>query len=199
MTLTQTQAPAKIADYPGVMLNHLEVLYKPGERELAVALMTALGFEVADYDKVSSSGQSYLFIHLEPTDLDTINNIFYLSEARAEQLELEEALQSARQSDARLGAACDGYINKALTKPHGIPHAGIRFSSFESLEVVLDRLKVAAEGELKGRIDLTVIAPGDPGSMSDKLLQAFLYTDVVASGLFGLGQVFELQGQRQVP
>jgi hypothetical protein len=192
-----TQFDTSITDYPGVMLNHLEVLYQPGEVELATLFMTALGFEVVDYDKVASTGQRYLFVHLEPGDKDTVNNVFYLSEARSEQLELEAALRAARGREPALGQAWDAYVDKAVTKPHGIPHAGIRFQSFESLEVVLDRLNQVAESELKGRVSVLTIAPGDPGSMSDRLLQAFVHTDVVASGLFGLGQVFELQGQRK--
>jgi hypothetical protein len=188
-----------ITDYRGVMLNHLEVLFKPGEVELATLFMSALGFEAVDYGRVTSAGKPYLFIHLEPSDKDTVNNIFYLSEARPEQLELEAALRSARESRPDLARAWDAYVHKALNKPHGIPHAGIRFQSFEALEAVLERLNTAAESELKGRVAVKAIAPGDPGSMSDRLLQAFVYTDVVASGLFGLGQVFELQGQKKVP
>jgi hypothetical protein len=32
--------------------------------------------------------------------------------------------------------------------------------------------------------------------MSQDLIQAFVYTDIIASGLFCLGQVIELQAQR---
>ena len=32
--------------------------------------------------------------------------------------------------------------------------------------------------------------------MSRELIQAFVYTDIIASGLFCLGQVIELQAQR---
>ena len=33
----------KIAEYGGTLLNHVETLYRPGERELAVELAEALG------------------------------------------------------------------------------------------------------------------------------------------------------------
>ena len=38
-----------------------------------------------------------------------------------------------------------------------------------------------------------MFAPGDPGSLTDTMIQAFVHTDVVAAGLLLLGQHFELQ------
>ena len=40
-----------------------------------------------------------------------------------------------------------------------------------------------------------VFAPGDPGSLTDTMIQAFVHTDVVAAGLLAFGQHFELQYQ----
>ena len=40
------------------------------------------------------------------------------------------------------------------------------------------------------------IRPGDKAALTQNLIQAFIYTDIVASGLFCLGQVIELQAQR---
>lgn len=52
----------------------------------------------------------------------------------------------------------------------------------------------AHDPELAGRIQLSaVFAPGDPGSLTDTMIQAFVHTDVVAAGLLVLGQHFELQ------
>ena len=196
---THAEAPTgftNIVDYAGVMLNHVETLHKPGERDLAATFLTALGFEVADYDVRSATGTSYLFVHLEPRDIDRVNNIFYLSEVRAEQQALEAALDEACQERPELRRSLDAYIDKALTKPHGIPHFGIRYQSNDDLDEVLERLAAAVDGDLKGRVEVTVVRPGDPRAMSPNVVQAFVYTDVVVSGLFSLGQVYELQVQQ---
>lgn len=189
-------APAKIVDYPGIMLNHLETLYKPGERELATVFLTALGFKVADYGVVSGSGKPILFVHIEDTDPDRINNILYLSEIRPEQVRLEAALNAACDERTELRGAVEGFVNKARTNPHGIPHAGIRYQSFTSLEATVARLEEAMEGDLKGRVQMTVVRPGDAQALSPRLVQAFVHTDIVVCGLFSLGQLYELQGQR---
>jgi hypothetical protein len=38
----------KIADYKGKLLNHVEALYRPGERQLAIDLTEALGCAISD-------------------------------------------------------------------------------------------------------------------------------------------------------
>ena len=40
-----------------------------------------------------------------------------------------------------------------------------------------------------------VFYPGGPGSITDAMVQAFVYTDVVAAGLLAFGQHVELQWQ----
>jgi hypothetical protein len=40
-----------------------------------------------------------------------------------------------------------------------------------------------------------VFRPGDPGSYTDMMTQAFVRTDVIASGLLAFGQHIELQWQ----
>jgi hypothetical protein len=187
---------AHIVDYPGIMLNHLETLHKPGERELAGIFLTALGFAVTDYGQLTSAGKPILFVHIEGSDPDRVNNIFYLSEVRPEQVRLEAELMGASGDRPDLHEAIATYVNKAHTKPHGIPHAGIRYCSFADLEKTVERLEAACKGPLKGRVDITVVRPDDPRALSPNLIQAFVHTDVVVCGLFCLGQLFELQGQR---
>lgn len=193
---TMSRGLANIVEYPGIMLNHLETLHKPGEKELATSFLTALGFSVADYDVATASGKSVLFVHLEPSDRDRVNNIIYLSEIRPEQVRLEAALTGASEERPELQNAISGYIQKARSKPHGIPHAGIRYRSFADLAATVARLDEARERELKGRVEITLVRPGDPQALSTNLVQAFVHTDLVVCGLFCLGQLFELQGQR---
>lgn len=40
-----------------------------------------------------------------------------------------------------------------------------------------------------------VFGPGDPGAVVDTMVQAFVWTDVIASGLLTIGQHIELQWQ----
>ena len=50
--------------------------------------------------------------------------------------------------------------------------------------------------DLVGRVTLSgVFRPGDPGSYTDTMTQAFVRTDVIASGLLAFGQHIELQWQ----
>ena len=50
--------------------------------------------------------------------------------------------------------------------------------------------------DLAGRVSVSgVFRPGDPGSYTDMMTQAFVRTDVIASGLLAFGQHIELQWQ----
>ena len=199
-TATTSAVPWPIDAYGGVLLNHLEMLYQPGEREIAVDFCRLFGWEVVDTGAPSESGSTYLFVHLEPSDRDRLNNTFYLSEVRPEQAALESALRQESGSSSTLADAFAAYRRKARTRPHGIPHCGIRYRSFEDVEQVVERLQGAAASPaspLLGRISVDAVRPGDARSMTDELVQAFVYTDVMCSGLFVLGQLFELQGQRR--
>ena len=73
-------------------------------------------------------------------------------------------------------------------------HFGIRLASVEALEQLLARIRSLPDPELEGRLELAaVFRPGDPGALSDTLIQAFVRTDVCAAGLIRLGQHIELQ------
>lgn len=182
---------ASLTEYKGRLLNHVEVLYQRGERDLAVALFETLGCTVT-----SREGSMYTLVFPEASELDQNNNVLYLSEIRDIQWELEQAIEERIRTDEGLRAAIEGYDTKARTKPHGVPHFGLRYPSFADLEGVLDRLENHLPQELKGRVTVETIRPGDPRCLSPKLIQAFVRTDVVCVGLFPFGQLIELQGQR---
>ena len=82
--------------------------------------------------------------------------------------------------------------------PYGIPHFGLRFPSFESIEPVLNALEHCSDPALQGRFQVRAIRPSDAAALSQDIIQAFVYTDIIACGLFSLGQVIELQAQRRV-
>ena len=183
-------------DYDGKGLSHLEVLYQEGEREIAVHFLEMLGCLVVDTPAVNDTGTTYMIVHPDPADDDPINNVFYLSQIRAQQRDLERVLGNRIRTDSELGEVLDVYRNKAQSTPHGIPHFGLRFPSFESIEPVLDRLQNIKDKDLRKRVSVQVVRPGDKHAMSDNLIQAFVFTDVIAVGLFCFGQLIELHAQK---
>ena len=184
----QTQG---LSNYKGRLLNHVEMVYRPGERHLVTKLFTALGCEVTD------SGAPHLYIAVGARDKYGLNNSLYASEATREQLALEEQLQQALQGESPLAGAYAGYDDKFRRHPQLTSHFGIRFPSFEKLEETLAHLENDLDPELKGRVQVKgVFRPGAPGSYTDLVMQVFIKTDIAASGLLTFGQHIELQAQR---
>jgi hypothetical protein len=184
-------------DYEGKGLSHLEVLYQEGERELAVLFIELLGCSVIDTPQVNDTGTTYMIVHPEPEEEDPINNVFYLSQIRAPQRDLEAVLSERMSNDAELAGALATYRSRARTTPFGIPHFGIRFPSFDSIEPVLARLENITDEDLKQRVSVRVVRPDGEQSMSGNLIQAFVYTDLIANGFFCFGQLIELQAQNE--
>ena len=82
----------RIEQYQGNLLNHIEALYRPGEHDLALALVEALGCSVSDTGFSGDGPESFLAIHPNPDDADIRNNAFYISPMRPEQQALEASL-----------------------------------------------------------------------------------------------------------
>jgi hypothetical protein len=188
--------PTLLTDYPGRLVNHIEILYQRGERELAKQFFAFLGCTIVDTETDSGTGSSILFVYPEPTCQDRLNNVVYLSEIRPPQWELEQLLNKRIATDPELRDAVATYDRKARNEPHGITHFGLRYPSFEDLESVIARIEHDLPPEMQHRVEITPIRPGDPRSMTDELIQAFVRTDIVCAGLFPLGQLIELQAQR---
>ncbi len=182
--------------YPGIGINHVEVLYNRGERALATRFLELLGCVVEPTTQKNETGSTYIIVHPDRHEDDPVNNVMYLSEVREQQHDLERILSSRAGQDAELGTALEAYKAKARSRPHGIPHFGLRFPTFESVEPVLERLERNTDRELAGRFSLTVVRPQDPEALTADMIQAFVYTDLIASGLFCVGQLIELQAQR---
>lgn len=182
--------------YNGKGLNHVETLYQRGERDLAIAFTKMLGCTPVDTPQVNETGSTYICVHPDDEDRDGMNNVLYLSEIRPAQHDLEVQMRRAIGSDAALATVVEAYRHKAEHLPYGIPHFGLRFPSFESIEPVLDALENCTDPAMQGRFTVMALRPDDPRALSKDLVQAFVYTDIIASGLFCLGQVIELQAQR---
>lgn len=187
------QQAGEVLNYKGRLLNHLEMVYRPGERHLVTKLFTALGCTVID------TGGTHLGISVNPTEEFPRNNALYASEVTPEQWALEQLLQKALEGGSALSAAYAGYEEKFRRHPQMTSHFGIRFPSFDAVEQVVSDLQDNLDAELRGRLQLKgIFRPGGPGSYSDSVMQAFIKTDIAASGLITFGQHIELQAQRNV-
>lgn len=173
----------------GRFLNHLETVYRPGERHLVAKLFETLGCRVRD------RGGAYLSISVDKASTDLTNNTIYASEVTPEQWRFEQALQCALSGESEVAAGFRGYDALLERNPQRTTHFGIRFPSVGELEETLRAVeRAAAQGELAGRVRVSgVYRPGDAGALSDQIVQAFVKTDVCAAGLVCLGQHIELQ------
>jgi|HubBroStandDraft_6_1064221.scaffolds.fasta_scaffold710679_1 hypothetical protein len=190
--------PTLLTDYPGRLLNHVEILYQRGQRELAKDFFALLGCTIVDTGTDAGTGSSILYVYPEETCQDRLNNVLYLSEIREPQWELEQLLAARLRDDVELRDAIAKYDRKARYHPHGVTHFGLRYPTFESLEVVIDRLESHLPPTMQGRVSVAAVRPGDSRSMTDELIQAFVRTDIVCAGLFPFGQLIELQAQREL-
>src|SRR5215468_7806037 len=70
-------------------LNHVEMVYRPGERELAGRVFELLGLRVLD------RGGTWFTALVDPAVADFSNNACYASEVTPEQWALEQSLATA--------------------------------------------------------------------------------------------------------
>lgn len=176
------------------VLSHVEALYRPGDRQLAIDLFETLGCKIYDTGSKSPAGSTYISVHPDPDDRSH-DNVIYLSEMPDEQWRLEGVLRRSIEADQELRASRDLYRGMANKQPYGLSHIAVRYSSFESVERVLDGLEERLGPELRSRVTLKIFRPGDSEELGDSI-QAFLYTDVAVAGISLFGQVFELSAYK---
>jgi len=186
-----------IAEYEGRLLGHVEALYRPGERELAIELVQALGCAISDTGfKGDAAHDTFLAVHPDPEDKTPGNNVFYISEIRPEQLALEDGLKRLSAENADVAVVLAGYREVARTKPFGVPHFALRFRSGQEIEAAADRLNGPLREKLGERLHFRIFRPDDPdAAVPGTITQAFLYQDVIVSGSFLMGQLIELQAR----
>jgi hypothetical protein len=180
------------------MLSHLELVYARGERALARTLLEALGFRVLDPqtdplpENLGPAAAPFLIVYVDPRAEDVFDNVLYGSEVSAPQRRFEEALRKRLAADGEL-AQLHGELRAAYAgEPQAMTHVGVGYASAEEIERAC--ACVAREPALAGRVVISpVYRPGGPGSLDDRVVQAFVYTDVVATGLLCAGQQLELQ------
>ena len=75
-------------------LNHVELLHRPGEYDLAVRFFETLGFEHEDFTEVFGATRRITGIFAGGGDRDPLNNVLYLSEFRQPDLQLDNLLRT---------------------------------------------------------------------------------------------------------
>jgi hypothetical protein len=173
------------------VLSHVEAVYPPGDRELAIELFEALGCKTYDTQTMSPSGSTYVSVHPDPEDRN-LDNVIYLSEMPSEQRGLEEALRQRLEVDGALREARDRFRRMVHERPYGLSHIAVRYPSFEALERVLDGVEQRMSPALRARVTLRVFRPGDSADIVWNSVQAFVCTDLAVSGSALFGQVWEL-------
>ncbi|TVV76631.1 hypothetical protein [Sphingomonas solaris] len=182
-----------IATYKGTLLNHLETVYRPGERDVAIALVEALGCTITDTGFASDRGETFLAVHPNADDRDRESNVFYMSPMTAEQEAIETRLAHHVAADASLRDGVSAYRGKAHGRPFGIPHFALRYPSVDAVEAVAARLERLAAAGLGERLHLRIFRPEEADSARGRLIQGFVHQDVIVAGSFMLGQLIELQ------
>jgi hypothetical protein len=175
----------------GAVLSHIEAVYRPGDRQLAIDLFEALGCKTYDTNTPSLSGASYISVHPDP-GVRGMDDVIYLSEMTAEQARLDEIVRQRSETDPEFSAARADFRKLASERPFGLSHIAMRYPDYESLEKVLDGLEDRLTPEMKERSVLRVFRPGDAAEIVWESVQAFVYTDIAVTGCTAFGQVFEL-------
>ena len=187
-----------LSDPNARMLNHAEFVYAPGDRDLASRLFEALGCRVVDPqrgaspDNLGPAASPYLIIYLDRGDDDVIDNVFYASEVTPVQWRFERALREQLASNGPLAAAARTQREQFAKTPQAMTHLGLAFPSVTELEATGHALE--NDAALAPRIQGSKsYRPGEPDAADDRVVQAFLHTDICSNSLLTTGQQFELQ------
>jgi hypothetical protein len=171
-------------------LNHVEFVHRPGERDLVYALFDLLGFQT-----IEMMNGEVLVAAVDPPSFRERDNDNYIAgrEVRPEQWAFDQALEAAL-TQTPLAAPFAGYKDLLDRIPQWGMHFGVNFTTLDAWEAAVAKV---AEVEvhapaLSRRVQLLkVFRPDDPDPLSP-VHQAFIWTDLIASGSLALGQRIEL-------
>lgn len=166
-------------------LNHVEFAHRPGEGPLAVLLFEALGCSCSVIDTPPYG--AYVVVSLDGSPHG--QNDMFASEAEPEQLALEAEMLGDGEALAR-------FRKLRRERPYRVNHVGLRMPSVTALDETLERLEGLAAGALAGRLELGFGMERtleESRATDTPVKQRWIWTDVVSTGLLGLGQQFELQ------
>lgn len=185
---------ARISEYDGNLLSHMAGFYRPGDRDLAVELMEALG--LACVEVPTTGDHSLTRVHLNPDDRNNVDNVLFLFEMPPLQAKVEALLQERMATDRELGDAVRQYRDAARSNGDGSSHFGIHFPTNADLERAMDRVRNQLSPSLAERVTMTEMPPYGAVADFPDMRQVFLHTDVFAFGSTSLGQTIELQVER---
>jgi hypothetical protein len=183
-----------ISEYDGRLLNHLAVFYRPGERDLAWELAEAIGMTAVDIP--IAEGFSLIAAHPNDDDRDITNNIIFLSEMEPMQAALDGLIAKKAAADPELSEVLNAYRERSKAQPESHPHFGIRFTSSETLDPVVEKLRTQLSPALRERVTVTETPPYGTIPPFPDIRQVFVHTDVFATGSHLYGQIIELQVER---
>jgi hypothetical protein len=188
-------AMKQISDYEGGLLNHLNLSYRAGDRPLALELVQALGLTAIETPITET--MSLIAAHPNAEDLDSGNNVIFLLELPPHQAELEAVIERKAASDPELAHALESCRERARSRPDRGSHFGVRCTSNEALDSIVNRLETGLSSALKARVCVVEMPPHEPvAGFANAVRQVFVHTDVVTTGATGLGQNIELQAVR---
>ena len=177
------------------ILSHFEMVYRPGERDLAKSFLKALGLDVTE------SGKYLVGFVGTPASGNGYENSITASEVTPEHWEFEQALEKEMQRPDLAGLSAS-YLRELKSKPQNRPHFGMAYSSLDSWNASVEGFQEALDRhpELKGRAEIaSKFVPGSPGAQTDFLHHAFIHTDIVGFACLPLGVVIELQHYARNP
>lgn len=184
----------RIADYDGGLLSHLNCMYRPDDRELALELVGALGLTA---EVVAASRSGIIAVHPNAADKHGNRNVFYLARMEPKQVEADALLQRKMAADPELKACIESYRESARVQPDAHAHFGVMFQSDDELVPVLDTLQNKLSPALKDRVTVREMPPHPPVAGLVPMRQVFVYTDVFTVGTPAYGQLIELQVERR--
>jgi hypothetical protein len=187
-------AMKQIAEYQGGLLNHLNLSYRAGDRDLAVELMKAIGLTVM---VTEFTDMSLISAHPNAEDMNLDSNVIFLLELPAHQAKLDAVIRKKAESDPELAEALDSCRERARSSPDRGSHIGVRCTSNAELDSILDRLSTGVSKELGERITVVEMPRHEPvPEFPSDIRQIFVHTDVVLNGATAMGQNIELQAIR---
>jgi hypothetical protein len=140
-----------------LVLNHAEMVYRPGHRDQARAFFETLGFEVRELGP-------WLMILIDDDVSNGVDNTMYCSEVTPAQRRFEDALQSALTTDQELAGSLQHYQDVMRAHPQFSFHFGATIPTHEEWEARTERIRDAASDHplLAGLINLVALEPGHP-------------------------------------
>jgi hypothetical protein len=175
-----------VAERP-LLLNHVEMVYRPGEAEHARAFFETMGFTV-------TKSTAWLRIRINPEG-NGVDNVMFANEATPAQQNFDTAFERALASDSRLAETLDRHRKVAREWPYYNFHFGTSIPTHGDWERRVERLQHASVNHplLEDRVELVVFEADTPRALT-KHSQAFVFTDILTTtGPFTQGLQFELQ------